>query len=96
MNTFTPGPTGTSTQTFTSSPTITATPTVTITPTSVFDFGIVDPPLGTNPEAETLHDTLNITTAGICTVTGDSATDTLAFSCTEVDGSITNEIQNLY
>lgn len=80
-------PTSTVTATRTSSATATATATSvstatsTVTPTFVFDFGIVDPPLGTNPEAETLHDTLNITVAGDTPllITGDSATDTVNF-----------------
>lgn len=59
-------------------------------------FETFNAPAGTDPIADSATDIINLTAAGICTITGDATTDTLAWSCTEVDGSTTNELQNIF
>ena len=63
---------------------------------AAFAFGTVNAPSGTDPVAEATADTLNLLAGGIMAITGDSSTDTVTFTATEVDGSTTNEIQNLF
>lgn len=59
-------------------------------------FQTVSTSSGTAPVADTTTDTITFTGGGIVTVTGDSTTDTVTFAATEVDGSTTNELQNLF
>ena len=59
-------------------------------------FETVNAPAGTDPVADTSTDTLNLAVSGIVTITGDSTTDTITIGAAEVDGSTTNEIQNLF
>jgi hypothetical protein len=59
-------------------------------------FVTMNTPSGTDPVADSGTDTLNFTAGGIVTITGDSSTDTITISATEVDGSTTNELQNLF
>lgn len=59
-------------------------------------FQTVDAPSGTDPVADTTTDTLALAASGIVTITGDSATDTITIGATEVDGSTTNELQNIF
>ena len=50
-------------------------------------FETVATPSGTAPVADTTTDTLTLTAAGSLTITGDSATDTLAFNVAETDAA---------
>ncbi len=59
-------------------------------------FATVDAPSGTDPVADAATDTLTLVEGGIVTITGDAATDTVTISADEVDGSISNELQNLF
>jgi hypothetical protein len=59
-------------------------------------FQTMTTPSGTSPVADTTTDSLTFAVSGIATVTGNSTTDTITIGATEVDGSTTNEIQNLY
>jgi hypothetical protein len=81
LKTNTPASTSTSTTTPTATATPTVTSTFTNTPTAVFEFGVINAPLGTDPVADTFADTLNITVSADTPllITGDSATDTLNF-----------------
>lgn len=56
-------------------------------------FETLDTPAGTDPVADSSTDTLTFAVGGIVTVTGNSGTDTITISATEVDGSTTNEIE---
>ena len=53
-------------------------------------------PSGTDPALTGVTDTLNLAASGIVSITGDSGSKTLTIGATEVDGSTTNEIQNLF
>lgn len=59
-------------------------------------FKTISTPSGTSPVADSVTDTLTLSAGGIVTITGDSGTDTITISATEVDGSTTNEIQNIF
>lgn len=47
---------------------------------SAYGFGTVNCPAGTDPIADQTNDTLNLTAGNGLTITGDSATDTIAFA----------------
>ncbi|MCC6932544.1 MAG: tail fiber domain-containing protein, partial [Deltaproteobacteria bacterium] len=59
-------------------------------------FETINASSGTDPVADSTTDTLNLSGGGIVTVTGDSSTDTITISATEVDGSTSNELQNIF
>lgn len=59
-------------------------------------FTTMNAPSGTDPVAGSSSDTLNFTASGIVSITGTASTNTLDFSATEVDGSTTNELQNIF
>lgn len=68
----------------------------TAAPAASNSFETMNAPAGTDPVADSSTDTLNLAATGILTITGDSTTDTLTFDATEVDGSTTNELQNIF
>jgi hypothetical protein len=55
-----------------------------------------DAPSGTDPVADTTSDTMILTASGIVSITGDESADSLTIGAVEVDGSTTNELQNLW
>ena len=59
-------------------------------------FSAIEVPSGSNPVADGSLDTLRLTAGGIVTITGDAVTDTVNISAVELDGSPTNELQNLF
>lgn len=59
-------------------------------------FETISVPSGTNPVATSATDTLTLAASGIVSISGNSTTDTVTISATEVDGSTSNEIQNLF
>jgi len=56
----------------------------------------IDVPSGTDLVANIPTDTLILAKDGIVTIEGNSGTDTITIGATEVDGSTTNELQNLW
>lgn len=63
-------------------------------------FETINASSGTDPVADATTDTLNMAAGTGITVTGDSSTDTITIATTalltEVDGSTTNELQNIF